>query len=335
MWVLATVGTGNDRASTGDKRASTPSYPLPLPCTGESCTEFTREGQDFNVIQHQNGTYFRISKDNGTVSGMVLASAPALSGPWVLREPILGPDVPLVDFNPADRSATSIWAPELHYIDGLYYCYYSILNRKAKPGFDIRVATSPTMDDNSWTDHGSVGIPVPRPGNLYATIDPNLLADFDTAPYGMAPARQLAWGSFASALFGVQLDASSPLRTANNPPYSLIQDQQSPIPDNSFAKFGSNRTEGSFHIQLSGWYYFFFSRGSCCGANVKWAYQTGVCRSKTATGPYFDRAGLNCAGNPDGTQNGAGTIFLQSHSPNAFGWYRVLSPGSVGIVVRR
>lgn len=126
--------------------ASPPSYPMPLPCTGNGCDDITVSIQDFNVIQHKNRTFFRVSKCNTTGAGLSLASAPAIDGPWVPRQHIHGPEVyllsPVVEKNPSN---THLWTPELHYIDSKYYLYYSVFNNESKPGFDICVATSPVL----------------------------------------------------------------------------------------------------------------------------------------------------------------------------------------------
>lgn len=137
------------------------------------------------------------------------------------------------------------------------------------------------------------------------------------------------------------LSASDPLKVSpSQEPQLVIQDQPVAVPDpNGF--HGRNRTEGSFQWKAGptagmgrGWYYYFYSRGSCCGDVEEYAYVTEVCRAKSSQGPYVDRDGKDCAGKKDGQTNGSGTTLLESHSPNGKGMYEVLAPGSVGIVVR-
>lgn len=147
------------------------------------------------------------------------------------------------------------------------------------------------MDDNTWTDHGSVGVP-PAPGaHTYAAIDQNILTD-ESDPYAEDTSHSLFWGSFNAALYGMTLSASNPLEViASQEPQVVIQDQPVAVSDpNGF--HGRNRTEGSFHWKAGptagtgqGWYYYFYSRGSCCSAVKKYAYVTEVCRAKSAQGP--------------------------------------------------
>lgn len=58
-----------------------------------------------------------------------------------------------------------------------YYAYYTV----SRIGFeqsDIGVATSPNLEVGSWTDHGSIGIPIGNNNqggpNNWNNIDPNL-----------------------------------------------------------------------------------------------------------------------------------------------------------------
>lgn len=195
------------------------------------------------------------------------------------------------------------------------------------------------MDDNTWTDHGSLGVPPATGAHTYAAIDQNVLTD-ESDPYAENPSHSLVWGSFNAGLYGMTLSGSNPLKVnASQGPQVMIQDQPVAVPDpNGF--HGRNRTEGSFHWKAGptvgmgqGWDYYSYSRGSCCGDVKEYAYVTEVCRAKSAQGPYVDCDGKTCAGEKDGETNGSRTIILESHSPDGNGRYEVLAPGSVGIVV--
>ncbi len=74
-------------------------------------------------------------------------------------------------------SNEGVWAPDLIYLNGQYYLYYSIAN--AIDACAIGVITSPTLNPSSpsykWTDHGLV---VSNTGSdTYCTIDPAPILD--------------------------------------------------------------------------------------------------------------------------------------------------------------
>ena len=109
------------------------------------------------------------------------------------------------------------------------------LQQRAQPGFDICVAPSPNMCDDTWTDHGSVGV-LPAPGaHTYTTIDQNLVTG-ESNPYAQDAFHSLVWGSFNAALYGMTLSPSNPLKmSASQEPQVLIRDQSVAVPDpNSF-----------------------------------------------------------------------------------------------------
>lgn len=313
-------------------------YPLPLPCTGEGCTYTTYSLQDSNVIAHTNGTLFRYSKSTDPGTGLTLATAPSLSGPWTRQANVLVPTDPNVQLlDPlATNNASQVqqWAPEVHRMGKKYYLYYTVDNSYQAPYLDVAVATSPDMSTGSWTDHGSIGIPEPT-RKSWANIDLNILIDFTpgstSATGAVDPARHVVWGSYNVGLYsGSLVSSGSPLTlTAGSVPQMVIADQATPIVPSGTA----NRTEAAFHFKYNNYVYLIYSRGNCCAYSTAAVpgteYVTQVCRATNLDGPYVDREGLDCA---DGS-NGSGTVLLASHSIDENGYYQVWGPGSVGVLV--
>jgi arabinan endo-1,5-alpha-L-arabinosidase len=272
-------------------------------------------------------TYYRFSKSNTTGSGLTLATAPSLRGPWKL-DTFSGGILagPLVDPTGESRNLTHLWAPDVHFFGETYYIFYSIFDSEAGngtdgAGFDIAVATSPSMDDGTWTDHGSIGIPSFKKKEYVAC---DIFVLFNTS----TNTANIVWGSFRSALFGMQLDPTSKFLSVSQKPAPLPIIQDQPIPFTSAGyQPNSNLTEGPFQWQQGDWVYLFYQEGHCCNP-VKTngtEYRTKVCRAPAATpqGPYFDANNEPC----EGVLNNAGTLVLASHSNNA-----VWSPGSIGIL---
>lgn len=313
-------------------------YPAPLPCTGEACTYITASMQDCNVIQHTNGTYFRFSKSNTTGVGLELSTAPSLAGPWMRQTPVLGTDVQLKDVRcntPELRANCHLWTPDVHYSNGTYYLYYSVFNgnysagESGVHGFDIAVATSPSMEEGSWTDQGSVTVPQPERNSMYTVMDSNIIhiaTDPQTQP--IQP-LQMVFGSQGSALVAVNL--SSSLLTVDS--YYTSQLAEPVIVDQPALTAGSapsNMDSTSYIFQYQEWNYIMWSNGSCCAAAVEDDYSIVICRATLdmPAGPYFDMNGGNCS-----TSGGsAGTVLLQSHMQNSNGGYEVKAPGSPGIM---
>ena len=201
------------------------------------------------------------------------------------------------------------------------------------------------MDQGSWTDYGSLGIP-DSPTKSYNKIDANLLQP-STAP-GQAPTFLMSFGSYWHDVYQIPLD-NPPLTVATSVPSSsngsggnnnvaaqptpvnLEYNGTSPGPGVSQDKAPLAPSEGSYQFwwKVGGkvYYYLFFSSGQCCDfdrANMPPAgeeYKIMVCRSERPDGDFVDRKGKKC------TDNG-GTIVLGS-SGNMF------APGGQGVLFNK
>ena len=163
----------------------------------------------------------------------------------------------------------------------------------------IGVATSKDM--NTWTDHGATGISS-KAGNNYNAIDGALY--WDGSKFVMT------FGSFWNDIFSANM-ANPPLKSTSSPA------------NIAFKPSGTHAQEGPFIAKSGDYHYLFFSVGQCCGfdANKPAAgqeYSIQVCRSKSATSGFVDKAGKSCT-------NGGGTTVLKSH-----GW--VYGPGGQGVI---
>lgn len=235
---------------------STLAFADPLACSG-TCTDT----HDPTLIQRDSdGTYFRFA----TGGGIPIYSATSLTGSWTYLGEVL-PSGSSIDNSGSDDA----WAPDVHYVDGTYYLYYAVSSFGTQVSA-IGVASSSSMDAGSWTDHGSTGVESTT-GDDYNAIDPNLIV--------VGSSNYLTFGSFWGDIFQTEM-ASDALTTAGGTPYNVEFNATSPQP-----------SEGPYVFEYGGYYYLFFSSGTCCGYDTSRPaagdeYKIMVCRSTSVTGAY-------------------------------------------------
>jgi len=180
---------------------------------------------------------------------------------------------------PTWKNAGGIWAPDINYVDGKYYLYYSFSTwGDPDPGVGLAISDSPK---GPFIDQGklfsSKGIDVPN------SIDPFYHEDQGK--------KYLFWGSFndgpKQGTFAVELEEDG--KTLKN---------------TEKVKIAAGDFEAVTIYKKGEYYYFLGSKGSCCeGANSK--YHVLVGRSKQLLGPYVDQQGR------DLRERGHGTLILQ------------------------
>ncbi|KAL4962911.1 arabinan endo-1,5-alpha-L-arabinosidase [Aspergillus stella-maris] len=241
------------------------------------------------IRRESDGTYFRFSTGNR----ISYASAPAIEGPWTNIGSVV-PDGSSIDLPGND----DLWAPDVQLIDGVYYAYYSVSSFGSQNSA-IGVASSDTMDLNTWTDHGSTGIRSDS-SKPYNAIDGNLFNDGGNL--------LMNFGSFWGNIY--QAPMSSPTAVGSSS-YQI-----------AYQPAGTHAVEGPYLMQYGSYYYLFFSEGICCGYDSSMPatgeeYKIKACRSSSATGPFVDSSGTSCT-------EGGGDIVLESHD-NVYG------PGGQGV----
>lgn len=189
------------------------------------------------------------------------------------------------------------WAPDAIRVGGRYLLYYSV-SRWGQNTSAIGLATNPTLDPADpkfrWTDEGPVIQSAAT--NDFNAIDPAVFADADGRLW-------LAFGSFWSGIKLVELDPKSGRRiAADSPLHSLAT--HAPIEAAALHRHGRD-------------YFLFVNWGECCrGTNS--TYEIRVGRSRSVTGPFLDRDGVDLA-------KGGGTLFLSSRG-------RFIGPGHAGFL---
>ena len=198
---------------------------------------------------------------------------------------------------PANKN--DVWAPDIHLYHGKYYLY-SAYSTWGSTVSGIGLATSTTLEPNSWVEQGLVVHS--GPGDKFNDIDPCVFED-------AAGALWLSYGSFWSGIKLVKLDPDTGMAAADSPTYSI-----------------SGNGEASYVAFHDGYYYLFVNWDSCCaGSRSKYNIRMG--RSQSVTGPYLDKSGKDMMA-------GGGTVFLTSIYDDGTGRPPddEVGPGHVGIL---
>ena len=189
------------------------------------------------------------------------------------------------------------WAPDIIWVNGRYCLYYSVSTWGSQLSA-IGLVTNPTLDPADpayrWTDQGVVI--QSATGSPYNTIDPSVMLDSSERLW-------LTFGSYWTGIYIVQLDPATGKRITPSAPVLRLA-YNSPI-------------EASCLYQRGDWYYLFVNWGSCC-SGVNSTYNVRVGRSRSPTGPYLDRDGVNLV-------NNGGSLFLE-------GTGKFTGPGHIGVL---
>ena len=172
-------------------------------------------------------------------------------------------------------SKGNFWAPDISFFGGKYHLYYSVSTFGSRLSC-IGLATNKTLDpaskDFKWIDEGVVISSQPK--DDWNSIDPNIVLDDKGVPW-------LSFGSFWGGLKLVKIDPTTG-KTADKIVHSIA------------ARPVEKAIEASFIVRKGGYYYLFASWDRCC-KGVKSNYKIVVGRSKSVTGPYLDRTGVDMA----------------------------------------
>lgn len=180
---------------------------------------------------------------------------------------------------------SAIWAPDIRFVDGTYYLFYSVSimgSQRSVIGLTANSTLDPDDPRYEWRDRGFVLDSSPDRHD-YNAIDPALFVDDDGRTY-------LFWGSFWTGIKAAAIDLQSGKLTS---PIAAVARRR---PD------ASTSIEGSYVIKRNGHYYLFVSWGTCCdGADS--TYKVMVGRARSPLVPFVDDTGRSM-------NDGGGTLVL-------------------------
>lgn len=165
------------------------------------------------------------------------------------------------DGQPSWVKGSSLWAPDINYVDGHYQLYYAlgVWDGVYVCGSGVATSDSPT---GPFIDHGEV-VSTKSIG-VTNCIDPCFFDD--------GKDRYLFWGSLGpgSGVWAVKLS----------------DDGLSVAPGAKKKRLAATNMEGAYIMKRGRWFYLFTSKGSCCEGE-KSTYRIMVARSKKVMGPYL------------------------------------------------
>ncbi|KAL1681718.1 glycosyl hydrolase [Schizophyllum commune] len=214
------------------------------------------------------GKYFIFS----TQEGIKIFTADDLTGPWERTGSVL-PDCSKIEL----EGNCNIWAPDVAYIDDQWVLYYAVSSIGSQNSA-IGLATSPTLEEGTWTEYGAIFNSSEEADLDWNAIDANIVSGDGSLT--------MTFGSYWGGIFQMSMSDIYTLDT-------------SALPGNHVAGGNSRPAEGGFVYkpQSSDWYYLFFSDGKTGVVNATAVpdplqeYKVLVGRAENATGPFVDRFG--------------------------------------------
>ncbi|TBU25240.1 glycoside hydrolase family 43 protein, partial [Dichomitus squalens] len=225
-----------------------------------------------------------------TGTGIQIFTSTSLLGPWTNVGSVL-PNCTVIPISVP--KPCSLWAPDINFVNGQYVLYYAA-SALGSQNSATGVATSPSMEPGTWTDHGAVV--TSANGDEFNAIDPNLIV-----AHGQL---KLSFGSYWDGIFQILLNSvTSPAEAPSGVP---------------LAGYSGRPAEGGFTYKPASppYYFEFFSDGitPLTGATTRppagQEYKVLVGRGPSESGPFVDAAGnaLTLDVTP-----AAGTLVLGSH----------------------
>ncbi|MDS0528499.1 glycoside hydrolase family 43 protein [Clostridium sp. SHJSY1] len=160
-----------------------------------------------------------------------------------------------------------VWAPDLQYYKGRYWMFYCV-SEFGKNNSAIGLMSCTSVNKGDWRDDGMV-ISSKAGKDAYNAIDPNLVIDKDGKPW-------LTFGSWFDGIHVVRLNQTTMKPTGT---ISSIANRSGGI-------------EGASMVYNNGYYYLFASIDKCC-SGVNSTYKIAYGRSKSITGPFVDKNGVD------------------------------------------
>lgn len=243
------------------------------------------------VMAKENGEYYIFATGHGIA---MMLSHDMIN--WQIGEPVFK-EVPEWVKSYIPEATDHIWAPDIIKKDNKWHLFYScsLFGRNKSV---IGHAVSESLKSRNWVDLGIMVSSVPN-RDMWNAIDPNIV-EGDNGDMWMA------FGSFWDGIMMVRL--TDDLMTVSKPEewYNIASRYRAE--NTSRTEAGDGAIEAPFIFKKAGWYYLFVSFDYCCRGEES-SYKVVVGRSRSVTGPYLDRDGVDMC-------NGGGTLVVEGDKVN-------------------
>ncbi|TRM67901.1 glycosyl hydrolase [Schizophyllum amplum] len=207
-----------------------------------------------------------------TREGVKIFTADELSGPWIRTGSVM-PNCSKIEL----EGNCNCWAPDVAYLDGQWVMYYAV-SSVGSQNSAVGVATSPSLQEGTWTEHGMIFNSSEDAELNWNAIDANIIE--------VNGNLIMSFGSYWGGMFQMPMSDIYTLNTLR-------------LPGNHVAGGNDRPAEGGFVYkpQSSDWYYLFFSDGSTGNVDPTEMpepleeYKVLVGRAENATGPFVDKLG--------------------------------------------
>jgi|GEM_PF-1443913 len=228
---------------------------------------------DPSTIVEEDGVFWTF----GTGEGIAAKRSTDLIS-WEIADPVFPDDnwPEWIDEQTPSFDGT-FWAPDvIQFEDGQYWLYYTVpCGVSGCTTTAIGVASSPSLNDPDWTDHGMVVSddtePLTDAGELIGTIDPSIFFDEHGGLW-------MAYGTHFGGIHIRPIDPDTGKR--------LNEDRWGIIGNNG----EWNEYEAVAIHYINGYYYAYATLGDCCDGRDS-NYHIVMGRSTSPTGPYLDKNG--------------------------------------------
>lgn len=228
----------------------------PVPAGHYKNPVFTPTFADPTIIKADDGYFYAYATEDGWD-----VSSPAHVVPVIRSRNLVDWEFlnDAFDAKPDWKTPAFVWAPDINFVNGKYYLYYSLsIWDDADPGIGLAISDAPAG-------------PFEDQGKILVSSEIGVGNSIDPFYYEEDGNKYMFWGSFRG-IYGIALN-----------------DAGTAITGDKFQVAG-DWMEGCYILKRDGYYYLFGSNGHCC-LGRETPYNVLIGRAENIEGPYVNQQG--------------------------------------------